>query len=129
MTEESKPASISFEDFLKIDLRIGTVVSIEAVPKSKKLLKLEVDFGPLGKRTILSGLAPVLPVEVSGDPMVEGPGCHIAVDQQVVAVLNLAPRSMMGFESHGMVLAVRDSLGKLWTVSTAVPVANGSEVA
>lgn len=128
MSDESKPTSISFEDFLKIDLRIGTIVSIEAVPKSKKLLKLEVDFGPLGKRTILSGLAPVLPVEIPGDPMTEGPGCHLAVDQQVVAVLNLAPRSMMGIESHGMVLAIHDSVGKLWTISAAVPLANGSEV-
>jgi methionyl-tRNA synthetase len=128
MSDESKPPVISFDDFLKIDLRVGTVLSIEAVPKSKKLLKLEVDFGPLGKRTILSGLAPVLPVEIPGDPMVEGPGCHLVVGQQVVAVLNLAPRSMMGFESHGMVLAVRDSVGKLWTVSTATAVANGSEL-
>ncbi len=86
---------ISFDDFSKIDLRVGTILSVEPVPKSHKLLKLEVDFGELGKRTILSGIATAAVGEV-------------VVGKKVVAVVNLAPRKMMGVESHGMLLAAHD---------------------
>lgn len=85
---------ISFDDFLKIDIRVGTIVSAEPVPKSKKLLKLEVFFGEeVGKRTILAGIAKD----------------YVGLDQlagvSVAAVVNLAPREMMGYTSHGMLLA------------------------
>lgn len=83
---------ISFDDFTKVELRVGLVTSAERLPKSKKLLKLEVSFGELGNRTILAGV-----------------GQHIEPDtllnQKVVAVLNLVPREMMGVMSHGMLLA------------------------
>lgn len=88
--------TISFDDFVKVELRVGLVTKAERLPKSKKLLKLEVSFGELGNRVILAGV-----------------GQHIEPDallnQKVVAVLNLAPREMMGVMSHGMLLAAHSS--------------------
>ena len=89
--------TISFDDFLKLDLRIGTVTKAEAVPKSKKLLKLEVSFGT-ESRVIMAGIAGSFNPETI-------PGT------QVVAVLNLAPREMMGVTSHGMLLAAHAADG------------------
>lgn len=90
---------ISFEDFLKLDIRIGTIVSVKNVPKSNKLLELEIDLGN-EKRTILSGIAK-----------------HFAtnelIGEQVQVLCNLPPRKMMGIESNGMVLMAEDSDGKL----------------
>ena len=83
---------LSFDDFLKVDIRVGQVLSAEPLVKSKKLLKLEVDFGALGKRTIMAGIAQhYTPETITG--------------LKVAAVVNLAPRAMMGVESHGMLLA------------------------
>lgn len=83
---------LSFDDFLRVDIRVGLVTSAEEVPKSKKLLKLEVNFGELGKRTIMAGIAQhYTPETITG--------------LKVAAVVNLAPRQMMGVESHGMLLA------------------------
>ena len=89
MTEE-----ITFEEFQKVDIRVGIILTAEAIPKSKKLIKLLVDLGQeLGTRTILAGLAPVWnPIELE--------------HKRVLVVTNLAPRNMMGIESHGMLLAV-----------------------
>jgi len=115
MSDDSKPEVISFDDFLKLDIRVGTILSIEAVPKSKKLVKLEVSFGPTGgQRTILAGIASAVP----GRAM---------VGQKVTAVLNLAPRTMMGIESHGMILATHDELDQIWLVNPG-PVPDGTEV-
>ena len=90
------PASFyeaSFDDFLKIDIRVGKIMLVETLPKSKKLLKLQVDFGTFGGvRTILAGIAEhYLPESLLG--------------LNVAAVVNLAPRTMFGIESHGMLLA------------------------
>ncbi len=85
---------INFEDFKKLDLRIGKIVKAEAVEKSDKLLKLKIDIGEEEKQ-ILSGIAEFYnPEEL--------------VNKQVVVVANLESRSMMGFESQGMVLAAGD---------------------
>ena len=93
MSDEVKPQNLSFEDFAKIDIRTGTIISAEPIPKSKKLLKLQVFFGSeVGTRTILAGIAG----SYNADTL---------AGVQVVAVLNLAPRTMMGVESHGMLLA------------------------
>lgn len=99
-----KPENLSAMDFFRFNLRVGTIRTIETVPKSKKLLKLEVDFGSFGTRTILGGLAPVL-VTIDSS----GPGCYVAEGQKVVAIINLEPRTMMGFESRGMLLASGDA--------------------
>lgn len=108
--------TITFEDFLKVDIRVGTVTAAEAVPKSKKLLKLQVDFGAeVGVRTILAGIA------AHSDPATL-PGT------KVLAVVNLAPRTMMGMESHGMLLASHDDNGIVWLTTVNGTVPNGSEV-
>ncbi len=102
MTEEVKNApeqdaeaavdnTISIEDFMKVDLRVGKILSCERIPKSKKLLKMEVDLG-FEKRQILAGMAPYyLPEEMLG--------------RRVVVVANLKPAKLMGIESQGMLLA------------------------
>ena len=89
--------TITYEDFLKLDIRVGTITSAELVPKSKKLVKLQVSFGE-ESRTILAGIASMIPFLL--DSKVEN-----FQGRQVVAVLNLAPREMMGITSHGMLLA------------------------
>ncbi len=83
---------IAFPDFEKLDLRVGTVLSCETVPKSSKLLKFELDAGALGKRTIFSGIRGAYP-----DPAV-------LVGKEVVFVANLAPRKMSVGVSEGMIL-------------------------
>jgi methionyl-tRNA synthetase len=85
--------TITYDDFLKVELVAGKIVAVETVPKSSKLLKLSVFFGAeIGTRTIMAGIAKHFTPEA-------------LADKQVVAVLNLAPRQMMGVESHGMLLA------------------------
>jgi len=93
---ETLPEVIAFEDFLKVDIRAGRIEAAERVPKSDKLLKLQVDFGPLGKRQVLAGIGK----HYDPDALV--------ADHTVAAfVVNLAPRKMMGLESHGMILAAK----------------------
>ena len=116
-----KPDNMTAIDFFRFDLRAGTILSIEEVPKSKKLLKLEVSFGPSGNRTILAGLAPRIEADASG------PGTHIVVGQKVVAIINLEPRTMMGLESKGMLLATPDESGRVHLVNPG-PVPDGGEV-
>lgn len=100
--EEVAPQNLSYDDFVKFDIRVGLIESVEPVPKSKKLLKLQVNFGTtVGTRTILAGIA----------------GSSVMVGQRVVAVLNLAPRTMMGIESHGMLLAGHDEANAIWLTS------------
>lgn len=97
--------TIDFSTFLKVDMRTGTVTKAEWVPKSDKLLRLEVFFGPeIGTRVILAGIAKDYP----GDAI---------VGLSVVAVVNLAPRKMMGQESHGMLLAAKDEAGAVLLAS------------
>jgi methionyl-tRNA synthetase len=95
----SEIANIGIEDFVKLDLRIGTIVECQIVEGSDKLLRSQVDFGPLGMRQVLSGVRKSLSPE-----MMQG--------QQGLYVVNLKPRKMMGFESHGMMLfALEDVYG------------------
>ena len=99
-TENSKPvtkAEIQFDDFAKIDLKVGTITAAEKVEKADKLLKLEVDLG-FEKRTIVSGIA------LHFEPAA-------IVGKQVVVVTNLAPRKMRGIESNGMILMAEDITG------------------
>ncbi|GAB4492822.1 MAG: methionine--tRNA ligase [Saprospiraceae bacterium] len=106
--------TIQFDDFAKMDIRTGTILSAEKVEKSKKLLKLSVDLG-FETRTILSGIAEhFTPEEVVG--------------KQVVVLANLAPRVMMGTESQGMILFAEDSEGKLGFVSPVSGWPNGMGV-
>ncbi len=96
-------AEIQFDDFAKIDLKVGTITAAEKVEKADKLLKLEVDLG-FEKRTIVSGIALYFePAAIVG--------------KQVIVVCNLAPRKMRGIESQGMILMAEDNTGKLFFVS------------
>ncbi|MBQ6010177.1 MAG: class I tRNA ligase family protein, partial [Kiritimatiellae bacterium] len=90
--ESPLKAEIVFPDFEKLDLRVGTVLSCEIVPKSSKLLKIVLDAGGLGKRTIFSGIRGAYP-----DPAA-------LVGKEVVFVANLAPRKMSVGVSEGMIL-------------------------
>ena len=114
-TAAATPAKpeIQFDDFAKIDLKTGTIVSAEKVEKADKLLKLEVDLGT-EKRTIVSGIA------LHYEPAA-------IIGQQVVVVTNLAPRKMRGIESNGMILMAEDAEGKLRFVSAA-EAGNGNNV-
>jgi methionyl-tRNA synthetase len=106
--------TIQFDDFAKMDIRTGTILTAEKVEKSKKLLKLSVDLG-FDTRTIVSGIAEhFMPEEVVG--------------KQVIVLVNLAPRVMMGIESKGMILFAEDAEGKLGFVGPATGWANGMGV-
>lgn len=89
---------ISYEDFSKIEIRIGTVVAAELVPDTDKLIKCTVDFGELGERTIVSGVA-------------EWKKPEELVGRQLPYIVNLAPRMLRGIESQGMLLALSDDNG------------------
>ena len=105
---------IVFDDFAKIDLKVGTIISAKKVEKADKLLNLEIDLG-FEKRTILSGIAEHFsPEEITG--------------KQVVVVANLAPRKMRGIESNGMILMAEDKQGKLHFVKPENVIGNGSGV-
>ncbi|HXW86091.1 MAG TPA: methionine--tRNA ligase [Candidatus Bathyarchaeia archaeon] len=110
-----EPAAITIQDFAKVDLRVGTIIACEVVEKSDKLLRLQVDFGPLGKRQILSGIKQWYTPEM-------------LIGKQAIFVCNLAPRMMMGLESHGMLLCVKDETEKLQITAVSEPVANGTPV-
>lgn len=104
---------ISIDDFCKMDLRVGTVISCEKVKKSSKLLKFKIDFG-YEERQIVSGIAKYYnPDDLIG--------------KQVVAVVNLAPVKLCGELSEGMILSAAND-EELSLVSLVAPIANGSEV-
>lgn len=105
---------IVFDDFSKLDIRIGKVVAAEKMEKSDKLLKLTIDAG-VDTRTILSGIAK----HYSAEEM---------VGKQVAFIANLAPRKMMGIESQGMILSAEDSSGKLRLIRPDEIVNPGSTV-
>lgn len=106
--------TIQYDDFAKLDFRVGTIVSAQKVPKADKLLQLEVDLG-FETRTIVSGIAlHFTPEEI--------------INKQVVVVANLAPRKMRGIESNGMILMAENAEGKLQFVNPDVVVNNGASV-
>ena len=106
---------ISYEDFAKMDIRIGTILEAEKMPKADKLLILKVDTG-IDQRTIVSGIAQ------SFDP-------KEIVGKKVTVLVNLAPRKLRGVESQGMILMVENSQGKyVFLNPDAEGIANGIEV-
>jgi len=107
--------TIEFDDFTKVDIRVGTVIEAENVPKSDKLLKLKVDTG-LDQRTILSGISKYY----SPDDI---------INKKVMVLINLKPRKMMGFESQGMLLLADDSDGNLSLMQPDSDISDGSIVA
>ena len=110
---EAQKETIDFEDFTKLDIRIGTILEAEKVAKTKKLLKLKVDVG-IDIRTIVSGIAESFsPEEIIG--------------QQVSVLVNLAPRKIRGVESQGMILMTDTLDGKLAFIEPAKKVKNGQQ--
>jgi methionyl-tRNA synthetase len=85
---------ISFDNFEKLDIRIGEILSAEKVPSADKLLKLTVDVGEEKPRTIISGIAESFP-----DP-------SVLIGKKYPFLLNIEPRTIKGYESQGMILAV-----------------------
>ncbi len=114
-TIESQKEICQFEDFTKIDLRVGTVIEAEKMPKANKLLVLKVDTG-IDIRTIVSGIAEhFTPEEIIG--------------KQVTVLINLAPRKLRGIESEGMLLLTETKEGKLVFVNPdEAGVYNGAQI-
>lgn len=106
--------NITFEDFSRMDIRIGTILEAEKVPKTKKLLKLKIDTG-IDQRTIVSGIAEFF------DPAA-------IVGQQVSVLVNLAPREIKGIQSQGMILMAENADGSLAFVQPSGQVKPGSGV-
>jgi methionyl-tRNA synthetase len=111
----SQKENVKFEDFSAMDIRVGSIVSAERVKKTKKLLKLEIDTG-IDIRTVVSGIAEhYKPEDIIG--------------RQVSILVNLAPRTIKGIESQGMVLMAEDKDGTLTFVTPSVTTSNGSIIA
>lgn len=114
IAESPSKSPVSFDDFLKMDIRVSTIVSAEKMPKTKKLLKLQVDTGS-GLRTIVSGIAEFYnPESIAG--------------KKVLVLLNLEPKTIKGVSSHGMLLMAEDKNGKLCFVVPEKSMENGSSV-
>jgi methionine--tRNA ligase beta chain len=105
---------INFEDFAKLEIKIGKVVSAEKIPEADKLLKLVFDFGS-EQRQIMSGIAEFFP-----DP-------SLLVGKQMPVIVNLEPRKLRGYESEGMIMAI-DSGENIVLLSPETEVQNGSKV-
>ena len=113
-SEAPVKSETTFDDFSKMDIRIGTILEAERVPKTDKLLKLLVDTG-IDQRTVVSGIAGSFsPEEIIG--------------RQVTLLANLAPRKIKGIESKGMILMTEDANGKLVFVRPSEVVPNGKDV-
>lgn len=113
-TVEPQKETIEFEDFTKLDIRVGTILEAEKVAKTKKLLQLKVDVG-IDVRTIVSGIAESFsPEDIIG--------------QQVTVLTNLAPRKIRGVESQGMILMTDTPDGKLAFVEPEREVRNGQQI-
>ena len=108
--------TVSFDDFEKLDIRVGLIKNCQRVPKSKKLLQFTIDDGSGTDRTILSGIA----------AFYEDPS--VLVGKRILFVANFAPRQMMGIESQGMILSAVDADESLSVVTTTKPVKPGSQV-
>ncbi|HEX2279714.1 MAG TPA: methionine--tRNA ligase [Candidatus Tectomicrobia bacterium] len=112
-TPEESPVTVSFDEFQKLDLRVGRIVSAEPVPKANKLLKLTVDLGQ-EQRTVVAGIAQSYSPEA-------------LAGKSIIVVANLAPRTLRGIESQGMVLAA-ESDGRIILAGFDGPATPGSKV-
>ncbi|NDV46793.1 methionine--tRNA ligase [Paludibacter sp. 221] len=107
--------NVAFDDFMKMDIRVGTVLDCQKVPKADKLLQFRIADG-MGERTILSGIAQYYP-----NP-------EELIGTQVCFIANFEPRKLRGVMSEGMILSAEDADGKLVLVQPKAKVADGSEV-
>lgn len=112
---EPQKETTTFDEFQKMDIRVGTIVEAQKIKKAKKLLKLKVDTG-IDQRTVVSGIAQFFePEDIVG--------------KQVSILINLAPRTMLGIESEGMILMAENKKGELQFVSPGAPFENGAIIA
>ena len=107
--------NVAFEDFMKMDIRVGTVLDCQRVPKADKLLQFRIADG-LEERTILSGIAQHYPIPEE------------LIGTQVCFIANFEPRKLRGIMSEGMILSAEDADGKLVLIQPKAEVSNGSEV-
>ena len=114
-TPEAIKENVPFEDFCKLDMRVGTVLECTKVPKADKLLQFKIDDG-MGGRTIVSGIAQSYP-----DP-------QVLVGKQVCFVANFEPRKLKGIMSEGMIISAVDADGRLVVMSPSDVVKNGVTV-
>lgn len=105
---------ISFNAFMKVDLRVARVIAAERVPKSKKLIKLKVDVGT-EQRTLVAGIA-------------DAYESAVLVGRSIVMVANLQPATLMGVESDGMVLAASEEGGRPVLLTLDQPLPPGTRV-
>lgn len=108
-------SNISYENFEKLDIRVGTVLACQKVPKAHKLLQFKIDDG-LGGRTIVSGIAQYYPKPEK------------LIGQQVCFIANLEPRKLKGIVSEGMLLSAEDADGRITLIQPQTTVVNGAEV-
>ncbi|MFP4025201.1 MAG: methionine--tRNA ligase [Thiohalospira sp.] len=106
--------NITFDDFVKMDIRVGTILEAERVPKTDKLLKLKIDTG-IDQRTVVSGIA------VDHKP-------EDIIGKQVSILVNLEPRKIRGIESQGMILMAEDVSGKLVFAVPEEKTSNGASI-
>jgi len=111
---QAAKASTTFDDFQKMDIRIGTILEAERVPKTDKLLKLMIDTG-IDKRTVVSGIAKYFEPEK-------------IIGLQVCILVNLEPRKIKGIESQGMILMAENGDGELVFIEPGKQVGNGSAI-
>lgn len=108
-------ATINYDDFVKLDIRIGTVKAAEMVEGADKLIKCTIDFGEFGERTIVSGIALFRkPEDIVG--------------KQLPYIVNLVPRMLRGVESQGMLLAASPGGDGLALLIPDTPVPNGTKL-
>lgn len=105
--------SIGFEEFQKLDLRVGCILTADPVPKANRLVKLTVDLGS-EQRTVVAGIA-------------ESYAPETLIGKRIILVANLAPRTLRGIESQGMVLAAEEN-GRIVLASFDGPVSPGTQV-
>lgn len=105
---------VDYGEFLKMDMRVGTVVSAENVEKSDKLIKLTMDFGT-EQRTLMAGIKGWY----SADSL---------IGRQIAILFNLEPRKVFGIESQGMILAAEDSAGNVSVLTVDKKLENGAQV-
>ena len=106
---------MTYDDFKKVEMKIGEIISAEKVEKSEKLLKLSVNFGEVANRQVISGIASAYP-----DPAA-------LVGRKCIFVTNLEPRLIMGLESQAMILASKNEAG-LSLVSPVNPEATPGDI-
>jgi len=106
--------NVSFEEFQKMDIRVGTIIEAEKIPRTKKLLKLKIDTG-IDKRTVVSGIA-------------EFHKANEIIGKQVAILVNLSPRKIKGIESEGMILMAENIDNVLNFIAPTNNTKNGSEI-